>query len=86
MPIDLFWCGRPIDLFVGELIIAPKNVTHDGKKLKYINQSLDSYSVFKAIEPGIVRLFTEGMSWSSFARISRQAYIGRSIYRHLEEA
>jgi hypothetical protein len=40
--------------------------------------------MWEAKRPGIGRIV--GSKWSVFLRVSRQGYIGRGLYRHLEPA
>ena len=56
----------------------------DGECLKYISNK-NKMNVFMAIKQGIGRLYNDSLEFASFVRVTRQDYIGRSIYRHLEE-
>jgi len=82
--VDGFWKGRPIDLEVGDIVHAPSDVTCEGTCLVHI-ESTASGELFEASRPGHGRLANTATGWASFVRVSRHFFVGRSIYRHLEE-
>lgn len=77
--VDEFWSGRIVDAEVGDAIVVPSGVTFDGSALEPVNGEL-----LRAKAPGTARLHHAG--WSVTVRISRAAYTGLAVYRHLEEA
>ena len=82
--VDTHWCGRTVDVEVGDLIVAESGVQAEGACLE-LPSSLDHKRIFQAVRPGIGRLEAD-TSWSAFVRVSRRDYVGRAMYRHWEEA
>lgn len=82
--VDEFWKGRPIDLEVGDIVYAPRTVSCEGACLVHAGQTSTGV-LFEACQPGHGRLVGSKTGWASFVRISRHFYVGRSIYRHLED-
>src|SRR5205085_8192828 len=82
--VDHLWKGRPIDAEVGDVIITPQGSKIEGQALSHIQTTCDG-EVFEAARPGCCRVTCGASNWASFARISRRFFVGRSIYRHLEE-
>lgn len=81
---DSHWSDAPIDLEVGDLAITPKGVRLEGTSVGPLG-SHTLGDLFLACAPGISRVESHGALWSSFIRVSRRNYSGRSIYRHLDE-
>jgi hypothetical protein len=82
--VDALWRGRAIDLEVGDLILTPAMVVSEGSCLTKVEHT-DKGGLFEAVQPGRGRLSDSTSDWASFVRVSRQFYVGRSIYRHFEE-
>ncbi len=82
--IDFEWSGRPVDLFVDDIIAFSNEIEIDGKLVEYIGKNTDKY-LYKMIKPGIGRMFNQDSGWASFIRVSRTEYKGRSKYRHMED-
>jgi hypothetical protein len=82
--VDGFWKGRPIDLEVGDIVHAPSGVACEGACLVHI-ESTAKGELFEASRPGHGRVVNSATGWASFVRVSRHFFVGRSIYRHLEE-
>jgi len=74
------WIGRPIDLKVGDDLLAPSESHFEGACAARTARG------HQAIRPGIGRLSASDGSWSSFVRVSRREYVGLAAYRHLEDA
>ena len=55
----------------------------EGISIVQIQDSRDGVLV-RALEPGISRL-SGGSDWAAFVRVSRRGFVGRSIFRHMEE-
>jgi len=82
--VDKFWKARAIDMEVGDLVLAPSNVVCEGHCLNHVAQTAKG-EIFEASHPGHGRFADSASDWASFVRVSRRFYVGRSIYRHLEE-
>ncbi len=82
--VDNFWRARAIDLEVGDLLLTQADAISEGICLTKVEQT-DKGGVFEAVQPGRGRLSDSAADWASFVRVSRQSYVGRSVYRHFEE-
>jgi Zn-dependent peptidase ImmA (M78 family) len=82
--VDAFWRGRAIDLEVGDLMLTPTEAISEGSCLTKVEQT-EKGGLYEAVQPGRGRLSDSAKDWASFVRVSRQFYVGRSIYRHFEE-
>jgi hypothetical protein len=82
--VDTFWRARAIDLEVGDFILTPADAIGEGSCLTKVEQT-DKGGLYEAVQPGRGRLSESATDWASFVRVSRQSYVGRSIYRHFEE-
>lgn len=83
--VDELWDGRPVDVQVGDLLLVAGKTNSEGKVLRPRGE-IRSGKVFVATAPGIGKLWAEHSDWSTYVRVSRKNYVGRSIFRHLEEA
>jgi Zn-dependent peptidase ImmA (M78 family) len=83
--VDRCWEGRPIDLEVGDLVLAPERIECEGRCLIPVNLT-SAGELFEASRPGRDRFSDSSSGWASYVRVSRRNYVGRSIYRHLPEA
>lgn len=81
---DADWCDVPVDLSVGDLLIAPGGSRAEGAAVRALGPH-DLGVLYLASAPGLARIESDGLGWSAFARVSRRAFIGRAIYRHLED-
>jgi len=72
-----------IDLEVSNYIILPDSVIIEGNHLEKIKGTEWGIS-YKAINPGIVRVYSEDKKFNSFIRIQNNSYSGLAEYRHLE--
>jgi Zn-dependent peptidase ImmA (M78 family) len=82
--VDEFWKGRPIDLEVGDIVHATLGIICEGDCLVHTGRTATG-ELFEAARPGHGRFVNSKTGWASFIRVSRHFYVGRSIYRHLEE-
>lgn len=82
--VDHLWNNRAVDLQVGDFAILPFDTKFEGNCVEQINK-VKHGMIYRALTPGIGNFFNPELQWSSFVRVSRKNYIGRSIYRHLEE-
>jgi len=81
--VDENWTGRPIDIQVGDLILATEQVRLEGRSIE--SCSVAGKNIFKASRPGLSRLYSNDGRWASFVRVSRKEYEGQCRYRHLED-
>ena len=81
--VNSHWAGRAIDVEVGDLIFVYGQPAFDGNCLAEIQDTAEG-RLFRALQPGIGRL-SDHSDWCAFTRVSRRAFFGRSIFRHLEE-
>jgi hypothetical protein len=82
--VDLAWTRVAVDLQVGDLAIVPPGVKLEGKSAAIVNNH-GLGLVIEGRQPGISRVESSDASWAVFVRVSRKDFIGRSIYRHLED-
>lgn len=82
--VDQHWSKVPVDLQVGEMAILPGKALLEGAAARVVEQHKLG-SLIEAVVPGIARAETTDGAWSAFVRVSRKDFIGRSIYRHLED-
>ena len=81
--VDQHWTGRAIDVEMPDLVFVQGRPTLEGDCLAQVQEMRDG-RLFSARQPGIGK-FCDGDDWSAFVRVSRRAFVGRSIFRHLEE-
>lgn len=81
--VDSHWNGRAIDVEVGDLVFVQARPALEGRCVAQI-EDMRGGRLFRADEPGIGK-FCDANGWSAFVRVSRRAFVGRSIFRHLEE-
>ena len=81
--VDEYWTGRPIDIQVGDLILFTGQIQFEGKSIE--SYSMPGKNTFKAVCPGLSRLYSNNEQWASFVRVSRKEYVGQCRYRHLED-
>lgn len=82
--VDRHWVGKPIDVECDDLLFLHERVRSEGKCIEPIDGNSDG-RLLRAREPGIGRL-EDDSGWSAFIRVSRRAFVGRNIHRHIEEA
>ncbi len=86
--VDLQWVDRAIDIQVGDVVHLPANVVIEqvGNYLALECLNADSKAtLFRGIKPGLCRLYSLKTDWAAFVRVSRRGFVGRSIYRHMED-
>lgn len=79
--IDRFWAGRAVDLQVGDYVLGMPGVESDKTCIRVV-QDDGQESILQAVGIGLGRIMHRDSGWSSFVRISRRGYVGRSIFRH----
>lgn len=82
--VDDSWTRVAVDLQVGDMAIIPANVRLEGRSIAIVSKH-DFGLLIEGREPGISRVESHDESWAVFVRVSRKDFIGRSIYRHLED-
>ena len=78
------WVGRPIDVHVGDIIVAEEGLGLEGNVAELVSVET-AKQTFKGVRPGIGRLSATDGSWAAFLRVSRREYKGWGRYRHLED-
>lgn len=81
--VDRHWIDRSIDAEVDDLIYLPGNPRLDDDCGKPIVEVV-SDRLLRVVRQGIARI-EDNSGWSAFIRTSKRAYVGRSIFRNLEE-
>lgn len=81
--VDRAWVAKPIDLQVGDVAIVEGNVETTGSCVR-IRAALDTATLVEAVNPGTGHV-DGGAGWSTYIRVRRFEFEGRSIFRHLEE-
>ena len=81
---DKHWSAIPIDLQIGDRAIIPTDCSLEGTSVEKLAETTNGIVVVGKV-PGISRVECKGNGWASFIRVCRKDFIGRSIYRHLEE-
>ena len=81
--VDHHWSGRAIDVEVGDLVFVQGQPASEGSCVAQVHE-MKGGRLFRACGPGIGK-FYDGKGWSAFVRVSRRSFVGRSIFRHLEE-
>ena len=81
---DDLWSDVALDLRVGDVAIVPANANLEGGSVGILGHH-ELGQLIQARRPGISRAESHDQSWALFIRVSRKDFIGRSIYRHLED-
>ena len=82
--VDRHWTGRPIDVEVDDLILVYGSPSVEGPSIEHVEDRWAG-RLLRARQPGVSRL-EDRSDWSSFIRVSRRGFVGRSIFRHQEES
>ena len=82
--VDPHWTGRAIDVEVGDLLQVHGETASEGRCLEDSGAS-GSGRLYRAYRPGIGKVST-ATGWDGYVRVSRRAFVGRSIFRHLDES
>ena len=81
--VDRHWTGRPIDIEVGDFVFVHGRANLEGVCIERATDRKEGM-LLRARRPGLGRLELES-GWSAFVRVSSRGFVGRSIFRHLEE-
>jgi hypothetical protein len=82
--VDEHWTGRPVDIQVGNHVLAPARTVVDGRAVEIVREA-GAHVLLRGATPGIGRICGAGSGWSAFVRVSRAGYVGRAAFRHLED-
>lgn len=77
--VDEHWGARPLDIEVGDVVVAPADARLEGACL-----ASDGVSM-RATRAGIGVLSVPGRSEGISVRVTKREFVGRAIYRHLED-
>lgn len=81
---DEHWIGRPIDLLTNQILAAPRGAQCECRCLEDAGTHL-TQALWRPVRPGIDRLHDPASGWAAYVRVGRASFIGRAIYRHLED-
>lgn len=82
--VDFHWKDRAIDLQTGDIALLPLGIHLEGACVQY-RETVAGGEIYEGIVPGIGRFLHEDEGWASYVRVSRSGYIGRAMFRHLED-
>lgn len=82
--VDVPWGTGNIDLQVGHVALLPAGAVVEGHHVRVVGD-LANGRLVQGLKPGVSRTFLEGKEWAKFIRVSRADFVGRSIYRHMED-
>jgi Zn-dependent peptidase ImmA (M78 family) len=82
--VDRAWSAKSVDMQVGDVAIVEGEVNPSGACVR-VEKATAGYSLVEAVHPGTGHL-NGGSGWSTYVRVCRFQFEGRSIFRHLEEA
>jgi Zn-dependent peptidase ImmA (M78 family) len=82
--VDELWPNLPIDISVGDHLILPEKVVIEGEQIEAKSQHSKGI-IAVAVAPGKGRVFIPGSDFAAYVRVSQKGFVGRNIYRHLEE-
>lgn len=74
--------AKSVDIEYNTLILLPKDTVYDITRLRLIRHAKNAL-LLEPIKVGVTKVAAKG--WSSKIRVSREAYIGLSKFRYLEE-
>lgn len=82
--VDEQWVDRPVDMQVGDTAQMPPGVRFEGPNALVTHED---HLVVRlcGTAPGVGRVENPTSGWAAFVRVSRKRYVGRSLFRHLED-
>lgn len=83
---DTSWAGRPIDVAVEDLILAPNGLQIKGDCIRMFNNEGRGETLLEAVSPGTAQIEQNSSGWATFVRVSRKAFHGHATFRHLPES
>ena len=81
--VDPHWTGRAIDVEVGDVLQVHGDSACEGSCLVDERVSRGE-RLYRACQPGIGKICA-ATGWAGYVRVSRRAFVGRSVFRHLSE-
>ena len=81
--VDPYWNGRAINVEVGDILQVHGESSCEGNCLVDAG-AYSSERLYRACQPGIGKI-SSATGWSGYVRVSRRAFVGRSVFRHLSE-
>jgi hypothetical protein len=81
--VDRAWTDKPVDMEVGDIAIVDGTVSLTGLCVQ-VKSSKDDRTLVVAVAPGTGHI-DGGAGWSTYVRVRRHQFEGRSVFRHLEE-
>jgi hypothetical protein len=78
-PIDSEWGTRPLDVEMGDIVLLPKNARIDGPCFERDGQRV------LAVRSGLGEIGIAKRKTPIRVRVSKREFVGRSLYRHLED-
>jgi hypothetical protein len=83
--VDNLWTSRSIDIEIGDFVLAPQESIHEGKCLEHVDM-IKCGSLFRGVSQGVGRISVGEEKWCGFVRISKKQFVGRNIYRYLDDS
>ena len=74
--------AKSIDIELKTQLLLPNDAVYDTTQIRLVKK-IKNAALFEPIKPGITKVAAKG--WSSKVRVSREAYVGLSKFRYLEE-
>lgn len=81
--VDRAWTNKALDMEVGDVAIVEGAASVNGACVSVVERE-ENRTLVKAIAPGTGHI-DGGAGWSTYVRIRRYQFEGRSIFRHMEE-
>lgn len=81
---DLQWSGRAIDAKESDFILLPPNAVTEGNCATVVGRTV-ARTIVRATQPGIGRAYVPGTTWAVYIRVTRKNFVGRGIYRFMED-
>jgi Zn-dependent peptidase ImmA (M78 family) len=82
--VDRAWSKVAVDLQVEDIAILPAGTRLEGRSATVVGDSASGVLVEGRV-PGVTRAESSDGSWATFIRVCRKDFIGRSVFRHLED-
>jgi hypothetical protein len=82
--IDPHWTNRTIDCEVGDLLMFPIGMKFGGVRISTV-ETRSATLIAQAVEKGVTPASAADGAWSVQVRATKKGYVGRYIYKYLEE-
>lgn len=82
--VDTHWAERAVDLSVQDCALVPAGIRVEGTNV-VAEGSVGCGLVLRAVAPGMCRICHPPTGWAAYVRVSRAGYVGRNLFRHLED-